>query len=94
MAERDLVLLGYDVISDRRRARVLAAVRAFGIGGQLSAHECLLSRPERRELWRRIAALVDPDEDRVLLLALDPRLAVETFGTALPPRPVTFHYVG
>jgi len=93
MTARDLVLLGYDVTSDRRRARLREAVRAFGIGGQLSVHECLLARAERRELWRRARDLAEPD-DRLLLLVLDPRSPVITLGAAVAPEPATFHYVG
>lgn len=74
-------LLAYDVASDRRRARVLKAVKAHGIGGQKSAHECWLSRAERRELMRRLAALVDPAADRLLLLRLDPRSTARQLGT-------------
>ena len=78
---RRYYLLAYDVTSDRRRARILKAVKAHGIGGQKSAHECWLSGAERRELMRRLKALAHPQEDRLLLLHLDPRGAARQLGT-------------
>jgi CRISPR-associated endonuclease Cas2 len=93
MPRRDLVLLAYDVACDRRRARVLDAVRGFGIDAQLSVHECRFTAAERREIWRRVTALVAPD-DRVLMLVLDPRARVETLGTARAPLDPAFHYIG
>jgi CRISPR associated protein Cas2. len=79
---------------DRRRARILEAVRAFGIGSQLSAHECLISPGERRELWRRLADIGDAAEDRMLLLVLDPRLPVTAIGAARAPMFPSLVYVG
>lgn len=92
MTMRDLFLLAYDVVDDRRRARMLEAVRAFGIDGQLSAHECLFSHGERADIWRRLTALADPLEDRLLLLRLDPRLAPLVLGRhAGLPAPTLFY---
>jgi CRISPR-associated endonuclease Cas2 len=93
MPRRDLVLLAYDIADDRRRTRTLNAVRGFGIDAQLSVHECCFSAGERREIWRRLAALVDKD-DRLLLLILDPRSRVETLGTPRAPLDPALHYIG
>jgi CRISPR-associated protein Cas2 len=75
-------LVAYDSPDDRRRTALHAAITAFGIGGQLSAHECRLSVGERRELWQRLAEICSADEDRLILLALDPRLEVLRAGPA------------
>ena len=93
MPRRDLVLVAYDIACDRRRARTLDAVRGFGIDAQLSVHECRFTAGERREIWRRLAALVDKD-DRLLLLILDPRARVETLGTPRAPLDPALHYIG
>lgn len=93
MPDRDLVLLAYDIVDDRRRARALDAVRGFGIDGQLSVHECRLSPGERRELWQRLVGLAR-DEDRLLLLILDPRARIETLGTPRTTLDPLLHYIG
>jgi CRISPR-associated protein Cas2 len=77
---RRYYLLAYDVTADRRRAAVLKAVKAHGLGGQESAHECWLSKAERRELMRLLKRLIDPAEDRLLLLRIDPRSDVRQLG--------------
>jgi CRISPR-associated endonuclease Cas2 len=69
MPARDLVLVAYDISSDRRRARALAAVRGFGVDAQLSVHECRFTAGERREMWERLTAIADAG-DRLLLLIL------------------------
>lgn len=93
MARRQLFLIAYDVVCDRRRARVLKAVKAHGLGGQKSAHECALTGRERRELEAAIRSAMDSRADRLLVLRLDPRSSIETLGTAMPPDP-TWFYVG
>jgi len=93
MPRRDLVLLAYDITCDRRRALAFKAVRGFGVDAQLSVHECQFTPGERREMWRRLTALIGKD-DKLLLLILDPRARMETLGTprvALEPH---LHYIG
>jgi CRISPR-associated protein Cas2 len=93
MPRRDLVLLAYDIADDRRRARTLDAVRGFGIDAQLSVHECFFTPGERREIWRRLTALVEP-QDRLLMLLLDPRSRIEALGTPRAPLDPALHYIG
>ena len=93
MAQRRLFLIAYDVTCDRRRARVLKAVKAHGLGGQKSAHECALTARERRELEAAIRAAMDARTDRLLVLRLDPRSSVKTMGAATPPD-ASWFYVG
>jgi CRISPR-associated endonuclease Cas2 len=85
MPKRDLYLLAYDIVDDRRRNRALEACRAFGIDGQFSAHECLFSPAERADIWRRLTTLCDPGKDRLFILRLEPRL--ETLVLGRPPQP-------
>ena len=90
---RDLVLIAYDITDDRRRARAFEAVRGFGPDGQLSVHECSLSAGERREIWRRLTDLADED-DRLMMLLLDPRARIETLGTPRASLEPGLHYIG
>ena len=93
MPRRDLVLIAYDIASDRRRARAFKAVRAFGVDAQLSVHECRLTPGERREMWRRLGALIEAD-DKLLLLVLDPRARVQTLGTPRIALEPGLQYIG
>lgn len=93
MPRRDLVLIAYDISCDRRRTRALDAVRGFGIDAQLSVHECCFTPGERREIWGRLTALAGED-DRLLMLLLDPRSRIETLGTPRAPLDPYFQYIG
>jgi CRISPR-associated endonuclease Cas2 len=93
MPRRDLVLLAYDIVCDRKRARAFESVRGFGVDAQLSVHECHFTPAERREMWRRLTALADED-DRLLLLLLDPRARVEMLGTPRTTLEPALHYIG
>jgi CRISPR/Cas system-associated endoribonuclease Cas2 len=61
-------------------------VRGFGLDAQRSVHECRFSPAERDEIWLRLVSILDPAADRLLMLRLDPRSAVEQICTP-PPMP-------
>jgi len=94
MPRRDLILLAYDIVCDRRRARALDAVRGFGVDAQLSVHECQFTAGERREIWQRLVALLDEGEDRLLMLVLDPRARIEALGAPRITLDPVSHYIG
>ncbi|HHG89767.1 MAG TPA: CRISPR-associated endonuclease Cas2 [Devosia sp.] len=73
MPKRWTYLVAYDSPSDSRRAGMLRLVGGFGMDPQLSFHECRLSAGERRELWGELTRCAKPEQDRLLLLRLDPR---------------------
>lgn len=94
MPRRTLTLIAYDIASNRKRAQALKAVRAFGVDGQKSVHECALTEAERRELKRRLKDIADPRTDRLLVMRLDPRSDVRTLAAAKPAEPPDLIYVG
>lgn len=94
MTPRALHLVAYDVAHPRRLARALKAARAHATGGQKSAHECWLNGTERRALVRTMQRVLHPRDDRLLSVALDPRLAPMLLGIALAPEPPGFRIIG
>ncbi len=91
---RPLHLVAYDIADPGRLHRVHDAVMAYSTGGQKSVHECWLSPGELAALRRALAGLIDPQEDSVLFLRLDPRMGVHALGIAVKPRDEPFFYVG
>lgn len=91
---RPLYLVAYDIADPRRLRRVHQAVKGYSTGGQKSVHECFLSLAEREALSAELARLIDPAEDSVLMLRLDPRMGVHTLGLGEKPRDEPFFYVG
>jgi len=91
---RALYLVAYDVRDPRRLARVHRLVRAHGLGGQKSVHECRFGETQRRELADALAAAIDPTVDRLMFVRLEPRARPILLGAAAPPADPAFLYVG
>lgn len=87
-------LLAYDVCDPRRLREALVLARGYATGGQRSVHECFLTDAERGRLLTAYDLLLAPDEDRLLLLRLDPRSRTHALGMATPPADPSYFYVG
>ncbi|AGA33155.1 CRISPR-associated protein Cas2 [Thioalkalivibrio nitratireducens DSM 14787] len=94
MSERDFFLAAYDVSRPSRLAAALKLVRAYATGGQKSVHEVFLTPAERGDLLHDMAMILDEEEDRFLLLRLDPRARVYTLGKAQAPSDPDLFYLG
>lgn len=93
MPERDLYLAAYDVKNARRLRASLDLVRGYATGGQKSVHECYLSPAEHASLLHDMMLVLE-EEDRFLLLRLDPRSRVHTLGCAEEPQDNPYFYIG
>ncbi len=91
---RFLHIAAYDVADPQRLRRALDVVKNYASGGQKSVYECFLTEAERQRLIAEMEAVIDPAEDRFLLLRLDPRSKVITLGVAQPPVEPTLYYMG
>jgi CRISPR-associated protein Cas2 len=94
MATRLLHLACYDVSDDRRLRKALYILRDYATGGQKSVFECFLTPDEILELIGRVEEVINPLEDRFLLLRLDGRRPVRTLGIARQPLDPDFFYIG
>jgi CRISPR-associated protein Cas2 len=56
--------------------------------------ECYLTAAEMTALVGQMRAVIKPDEDRFVLLRLDPRSKVRTLGIALKPVDPGFFFIG
>jgi len=59
------VVVSYDIIDDRRRARISKALKAFGDRVQYSVFECNMGEEEYGRMKKRLARLIDEHEDSV-----------------------------
>ena len=90
---RHLYLAAYDIADDRRRIGALRLLRAFATGGQKSVHEVWLTPGDKRSVLGDIAYILDED-DRFLLLRLDPRSRTHVIGRAEAPADPNYFYIG
>lgn len=84
MTDRDLFLFCYDVSCRRRWRRVHRLLAGYRVAGQKSVFECLMTRAEVDATVAQLRELIDPAEDRVHVLALDPRQPREAWGRGHP----------
>lgn len=94
MTQRTLFIAAYDITAPDRLRAALKVLRDYSTGGQKSVFECFLSDTEKRELLLQVAAVIDAEEDRFLLMRLELRVKVVTLGIAVAPVDPDFYYVG
>lgn len=83
-----LYVVCYDVVDDRRRAKVHAVLSGFGTWRQYSLFECFVTRQELVLLRARLAEVMNQHEDSVRLYAMCDgcRRRVEVVGRGEAPR--------
>jgi CRISPR-associated protein Cas2 len=91
---RHLFLIAYDISSATRRRKVLNAVKGQATGGQKSLYECWMTSGELQQALHVIRSLIDPEDDRVLVIRLDQRASVHVLGMAVVPADDDFFYHG
>jgi len=80
--QRVLYLVAYDVCDPRRLNRVCRFLTGFKVGGQKSVFEIWATDGELRQIRAELDELMDADEDRLHILALDPRMKTRCMGLA------------
>ncbi len=58
-------VIAYDIEKDRRRNRVMSALKDFGLRVQYSVFECELTQGRLDLLLERLEPLIDPRRDRL-----------------------------
>lgn len=79
---RTLYLVAYDIPCNRRRRQLHRYLQTWRVAGQKSVPELWLTPAELQRLRQDLGLLLEPQQDRFQLLALDPRLQPNTIGTA------------
>ena len=79
---RTLYLVAYDVCHPRRLARVTRYFHSYRVAGQKSVPEIWITPTERATIEADMARLLQTEEDRLQLIALDPRMAPRCMGQA------------
>lgn len=79
---RTLYLIAYDIACNQRRAQVHRLLTGYKVAGQRSAFECWLTKADLYHLLADLAQQIEPDQDRIHLFQLDPRMPVQCAGRA------------
>lgn len=73
-----LILLGYDIASHKRLAKVAKTCEDYGLRVQYSFFECRLDERQFESLWNKLLHLIDPTEDRLVAYQLDAKATKNT----------------
>ncbi len=85
----------YDIVDDRRRARVHKLLEGYGRRVQYSVFECDLNAKRLDQLEGRLARLIHAEEDDVRLYPLDEGEVgrIRLLGRARINRPLPAHII-
>jgi len=61
-----LHIVAYDICSPRRLRHVAKACKDYGFRVEKSVFECDLEQKHFDALWKRLQAVIDPDEDALI----------------------------
>ena len=79
---RTLYLVAYDVCLPRRLAKVTRYFHSYRVAGQKSVPEIWVTPAERATIEADLRRMLKADEDRLQLIALDPRMQPRCMGQA------------
>lgn len=79
---RTLYLVAYDVRDPQRLSRVGRYFHSYRVAGQKSVPEIWVTPAELHAIRRDMDRLLDTREDRLQLIALDPRMQRRCLGAA------------
>lgn len=79
---RTLYLVAYDICEHKRLASVTRYFQTYRVEGQKSVPEIWITPAELQAIQRDLQTLLDPEHDRLQLLALDPRTQPHCMGQA------------
>jgi len=64
-------IISYDVVSDKRRTKVLKLLKGYGVRVQYSVFECNLTTQQLAQVGQELRSLVDLQTDSVRCYLLD-----------------------
>lgn len=75
-----LIVVIYDIVDDRRRARFAKYLQGFGVRVQKSAFECILPNAKYEKLIKGIPQLIGA-EDQIRVYKLTSNADIKAWGT-------------
>ncbi|HQQ68701.1 MAG TPA: CRISPR-associated endonuclease Cas2 [Alicycliphilus sp.] len=79
---RTLYLVAYDVCNPKRLAKVGRYFHSYRVAGQKSVPEIWVTPAELARIQTDMDHMLQKDEDRLQLIALDPRMTPRCMGQA------------
>jgi len=80
--QRDLYLIAYDICEPRRLRHVYRYLAGYKVAGQKSVCEVWVTPAELKHIRSDLEAMMEMGEDRLHILALEPRMKPLLVGRA------------
>lgn len=65
-ARKSFIVIAYDITDDRRRYRVVKALKQYGTAINMSVYECMLTDSQFEKLRIRLGKLIDVESDKIV----------------------------
>lgn len=82
MSHTSIFLVAYDIAEASRLRRVYRFLLGYRVGGQKSVLEIIATPADLLHIENTLSTLIDPSEDRLHIVALDPRMRTRCIGRA------------
>lgn len=89
-------ILSYDIVSDKRRTKVMKFLKGYGTHVQYSVFECHLTRQQLEQVQRRLRSLIDLQTDSVRIYLLDKEAIqrIQIVGIGQVSRDQAYYLIG
>lgn len=78
--KRYIILVIYDIVENKRRNRMVAALEKYGIRVQKSAFEAYITKKQYEKMEKEITPLIDIEEDSLRIYFLAKHTSVRSWG--------------
>ena len=76
------VLIIYDIVSTKRRNKLVKFLQGYGVRVQKSAFEAIVQKRQYREILQKIGTYLDGKEDSIRIYRIPEEGGVKSFGIA------------
>lgn len=81
MDRKFVVLIIYDIVDNKQRAKMVKCLEQYGVRVQKSAFEALLDRKQYNKLLQESRVLIDEQIDSLRIYILNDVVNIYTYGT-------------
>lgn len=65
-ASKSFIVIAYDITDDRRRYRVVKALKQYGIAVNMSVYECMLTKCQLEKLKSKLESIINKGNDKIV----------------------------
>ena len=74
------IVVAYDIVKNKIRARVRKILKEWNLDNQKSVYECRLTQYQAEELFLQISHEIDKKTDNLIMAWLEPKRKILTLG--------------